>query len=63
MMQQIVVYFILACAIGYAAWWGYQRVQKANDPCEGCDGCQLKEPKQHAKKCKKQKKSSCCAKK
>ena len=63
MMQQIVVYFILACAIGYAAWWVYQRLQNTNDPCEGCDGCQLKELKERAKQCKKQKKNGCCAKK
>ena len=62
-MQQIAVYFILACAIGYAAWWVYQRLQNTNDPCEACDGCQLKELKEHAKQCKKQKKSSCCTKK
>jgi hypothetical protein len=62
-MQQIVVYFILACAIGYAAWWIYKRLQKVNDPCDGCDGCQLKELKERAKQCQKQKKSNYCTKK
>ncbi len=63
MIQLLIVILVLAGSVLYVGWWVYQRLQKANDPCEGCDGCQLKELKEHAKQCKKQKKSSCCTKK
>jgi hypothetical protein len=62
-MQQVIVMLILAGAIIYAAWWGYERIRKSDDPCEGCTGCQLKEMKDKAKECEKRKKSCCCTKK
>ena len=62
-MQTIAVIIILTAALGYACWWGFQRIKNASDPCVGCDGCQLKELKEQAKKCKKQKNSCCVAKK
>ena len=62
-LEMTVVYIILIGAVGYAAWWVYERIRKSNDPCEGCTGCQLKELKDRAKECEKRKKSCCCTKK
>lgn len=50
-MQQIIVFFVIFAAVGYACWWGWQKMKNANDPCEGCSGCQLKD----LKNCQKQK--------
>lgn len=58
-MQQIIVFFVIFAAIGYACWWGWQKMKNANNPCEGCSGCQLKD----LKNCQKQKKSCCNVKK
>ena len=62
-LEMTVVYIILIGAVGYAAWWVYERIRKSDDPCEGCTGCQLKELKDRAKECEKRKKSCCCKKK
>jgi len=62
-LEMTVVYIILIGAVGYAAWWVYERIRKSDDPCEGCTGCQLKELKDRAKECEKRKKSCSCTKK
>ena len=62
-LEMTIVILILMAAVGSACWWAFQRVRRAQDPCEGCDGCQLKELKEHAKACKKQKNSCCTTKK
>ena len=62
-LEMTIVYIILIGAVGYAAWWVYERIRKSDDPCEGCTGCQLKELKDRAKECEKRKKSCCCTKK
>ena len=42
MMQTVIIAFILAVAIGYAAWRIHQLWIKGSNPCYGCDGCTLK---------------------
>ena len=49
-MQTVLVGLIVAGAVGYAAWWGYNTVRHAVDPCYGCKGCALKALKQGQKK-------------
>ncbi|WP_144006064.1 FeoB-associated Cys-rich membrane protein [Prevotella sp. lc2012] len=58
-MQTVLVILILIGATCYGAWWVYNLVRQASDPCYGCKGCALKELKQVQKK----KKADCWHKK
>jgi hypothetical protein len=47
-MQALITYLILALAVGYALWRGYQAFRQSSDPCYGCSGCALKEAQKRA---------------
>ncbi len=42
-MQFIIIFIVLACAIGYAAWRIYKALSAPPNPCAGCQGCALKD--------------------
>ena len=48
-VQHVIVFVVLAAAVGYAAWHTYKAFKQPDDPCAGCDGCALKELKQQNK--------------
>ena len=55
-MQEWVVWVILVSAVGYAAWWIFQTVRHANDPCKGCalaDNCRKNCKEKSEMKCHK----------
>jgi len=37
MMQEIIVYIIGVCAVGYIFWRIFRK--KKEDPCDGCTAC------------------------
>jgi hypothetical protein len=41
-MQLIIVYIIIAIAIGYAVYSIVKFIRKKEDPCAGCSGCDIK---------------------
>ncbi len=42
-LQLIIVYIIIAIAIGYAVYSIVKFIRKKDDPCAGCTGCDLQE--------------------
>lgn len=54
-MQSLLVFLIVAAAVGYACWRISKAISTAQDPCAGCAGCPLKDAKSKNKKCNKKK--------
>jgi hypothetical protein len=42
MLQEIIVYFILAITVGLVIYSIVRRFRHKSSPCDGCSGCDLK---------------------
>lgn len=65
MIQNIIVFIILVCAIGYVALRIFNTFKTSGNKCQGCEGCSIKEEmmRNHCEKNrKKQVIDACCAK-
>lgn len=40
--QYLIIAYVIAAAVAYAAWHIYKVFSSSDDPCRNCSGCDLK---------------------